>query len=106
VLVAPRAHGQDRRHQALLARALDQAPAVEAREHEIDDADVGPLEAQLAEAPGAVVRPFDVESRRAQMGAHRSRDDAVVLDHEHRGHPHEVIARASGGAGDHVVKTR
>ena len=87
VLVAARADGQDRRHQALVARPLDQAPAVEARQHEIDDAHVGPLEAQLAQALGAVIGPLDVESRGAQVRPHRPRDDAVVLDYEHCGHP-------------------
>ena len=87
VLVAARADGEDRRHQALVARALDQPPAVQARQHEIDDAHVGPLEAQLAQALGAVVGPLDVESRGAQVGPHRPRDDAVVLDYEHCGHP-------------------
>ena len=87
VLVAARADGEDRRHQALVACALDQPPAVQARQHQVDDAHVGPLEAQLAQALGAVLRPFDVESRGAQMGPHRPRDDAVVLDHEYCGHP-------------------
>ena len=87
VLVAACADGKDRSHQALVARTLDQPPAVQARQHEIDDADVGPLEAQLAQALGAVVSPFDVESRGAQMRPHRPRDDAVVLDYEHCSHP-------------------
>ena len=87
VLVAARADGQDRRHQALVACAFDEAPAVEARQHQVDDAHVRPLEAQLAQALGAVVRPFDVESRGAQMRPHRPGDDAVVLDYEHRSHP-------------------
>ena len=61
VLVAAGADGENRRHQALVAGALDQAPAIEARQHQVDDADVGTLEAQLAQALGAVIRPLDVE---------------------------------------------
>ena len=106
VLVAARADGEDRRHQALVAGALDQPPAVEARQHEVDDAHVGALEAQLAQALRAVLGPFDVVARVAQVRPHRPGDDAVVLDYEHCSHPQEVIAADRAPAGDDLVKTR
>jgi hypothetical protein len=110
VLVAASAHGQDRRHQALVTCALDQSPAVQARQHQVDDADVGPLEAQLAQAAVAVVGPLDVESAGAQMRPHCACDHAVVLDHEYRSHPEVCHSRRAHTRGrrsrELVVKIR
>ena len=61
VLAAACRDHDDRRQDALGARPLGDRPAIEAGQHEIDDGDVGPLEAQLAQTALAVLGPLDVE---------------------------------------------
>ena len=65
---------------------LGQRPAVEARQHEVDDDDVGSLEAELLERPLAVLDPLDVVSGMPEVSAHRARDHAVVLDEQYACH--------------------
>ena len=55
VLGAAGGDDDDRRADALAARLLDHLPAVEAREHQVEHADVGALEAEPGE-PGLAVR--------------------------------------------------
>ena len=86
VLGAARRDDQDRRRDALAPRLLRQRPAVDARQHEIDDGDVVLLVAQLAQALVAVLRHHDVEAGVPQMRRDGTCDHAVVLDHEHARH--------------------
>ena len=70
----------DRRADAFSARLLDHLPAVEAGEHEIEDAHVGSLEAQSRE-PGLAVRDTDrVEAGGLEVTRHALGDDVVVFD--------------------------
>ena len=80
VLGAARGDDDDRRADPLVARLLDHAPAVDAGEHEVEDADVGPLVAQTGE-PGLAVRdPDGVEPGRLEVSRHPAGDDVVVFD--------------------------
>jgi hypothetical protein len=80
VLGAARRHDDDRRPDPLAAGVLDQLPAVGPREHQVDDADVGPLEAQAGETGGAVLHPDRVETGRGEMVRHAVGDHGVVFD--------------------------
>ena len=62
VLGAARTHDDDRRADPLLARRLEQPPAVEAGEHQVEHAHVGMLVAQPREARLALVHPDRVEA--------------------------------------------
>ena len=73
------------------ARLLDHLPAVDAGEHQVEDADVGALEAQPREA-GLAVRDADgVEAGRLEMARHAPGDDVVVLDDQDLRHLTEVL---------------
>ena len=70
VLRAAGRDDDDRRPDPLRARLLDHAPAVDAGEHEVEDADVGPLVAEPRE-PGLAVGDADgVEPRGLEMARH------------------------------------
>ena len=86
VLGAARAHDHDRSADSLRARRLDQLPAVEAGEHQIEYADVGPLEPQPRQALLAALHLERIEPRCGQVPRHPLRDNLVVLDYEHLGH--------------------
>ena len=80
VLGAARRDDDDRRADPFVARLLDHAPAVDAGEHEVEDADVRPLVAQTSE-PGLAVRdPHGVEPSRLEVPRHPASDDVVVFD--------------------------
>ena len=80
VLGAARRHDDDRRPDSLAAGVLDQLPAVGPREHQVDNADVRPLEAQPREAGGAVLDAYRVETGCREMVRHAVGDDGVVFD--------------------------
>ena len=68
------------------ARLLDHAPAVDAREHQVEDAHVGLLVAEPGEA-GLAVRDADgVEAGRRQVARHALGDHVVVLDDQNLRH--------------------
>ena len=98
VLGAASGDDDDRRPDALAAGLLDHAPAVDPREHEIEDADVGPLVAQPRE-PRLAVRDADgVEARRLEMASHPAGDDIVVLDDQDLRHAGGIM-RLPGAPG-------
>ena len=76
----------DRRADSLAARLLDHLPAVEPRQHQVEHADVGPLEAEARE-PGLAVRDADgVETGGLEVTRHPLGDHVVVLDDQDLGH--------------------
>ncbi len=80
VLRASGGHDDDRCADPFVSSLLDHAPAVDAGEHEVEDADVGPLVAQTRE-PGLPVRHADgIESSRLEVPRHPAGDDLVVFD--------------------------
>ena len=86
VLGAAGGDDDDRRADALAARGLDQLPPVGAGQHQVEHADVGPLESQSRE-PGLAVRDSErVEARIRQVARHALRDDVVILDDQDLGH--------------------
>ena len=90
VLGAAGADDHDRRPDSLLAGGLEQPPAVEPREHEVEHADVGMLVAQARQARLALVHPDRVESGRDEVAGHPVGDDIVVLDDENLRHAGEL----------------
>ena len=92
VLAAARRDHDDRGDDALGTCALGHRPAVEAGKHQIDDGDVGALEAELAESALTVLRPLDVETAMPEVRADRARDHPVVLDQQYRWHGSKVRA--------------
>src|SRR2546421_3200385 len=99
VLGAARADDDDRRADAVAARSLDDAPAVGLRDHQVEDADVGPLVAEAREPLLALRPPERVEARRRQVPRHALADDLVVLDDEHLGHLAATIMAAEWPGG-------
>ena len=86
VLGASGRDDDDRRADPFVARRLDQLPAVHARQHQVEDADVGPLVAQPRQPLRAVADRDRVESGGAEVPRHSLRDDFVVFDDEDLGH--------------------
>ena len=95
VLAAARADDDDRRADPLVAHRLDQLPAVEAGQHQVEHADVRLLEAQACECEVAAVDADGVEAGGLDVPRDRLRDDGVVLDDEHLRHPGHPDARAT-----------
>ena len=95
------AHDDDRRPDPLGARRLDQLPAVDAREHEVEDAYIRPLVAKAREARLPLVHPQRIEAGRGEVPGHALCDDVVVLDDEHLRHAASILpsGRAHGGTG-------
>ena len=87
VLGATGGHDDDRRSDPLVPRLLDHAPAVDAREHEVEHAHVGAFVSKSREA-GLAVRDADcVEPGRLEVARHAAGDDVVVFDDEDLRHP-------------------
>ena len=80
MLGAARRDDDDRRADPLAACLLDHLPAVEAGEHQVEDADVGALVAEPCEPRLAVRDPDRVEPGRLEVPRHPLGDDVVVLD--------------------------
>ena len=68
------------------ADRLDQLPAVEPGQHQVEDADVGALEAQPGETELAPLDRHGVEAGRREMSRHAVGDHFVVLDDQHARH--------------------
>jgi choline dehydrogenase-like flavoprotein len=96
VLGAARADDDDRRADALGSRALDDAPAVALRQHQVEHAGIGCLIAESGETLLALRHPPRVESRGPEMVDHRLRHDRVVLDDQHLGHTGNHGSQADG----------
>ena len=99
VLGAAGGDHDDRRADPLAARLLDHLPAVEAGEHQVEDADVGALVAQPRE-PGLAVRDADrVEAGRMEVTRHPLGDDVVVLDDQDLRHLDAIMVVKRGARG-------
>ena len=86
VLGAARRDDQDRRADPLGARLLDQRPAVEAGQHQIEHEHVGPLVPQPCEADLARTHADRVEPGRVEVLRHALGDRVVVFDDQDLGH--------------------
>ena len=64
------ADDDDRGADALGPGGLDQLPAVEERHHQVEDANVGPLEAKSCEPRLAVAHPQGIESGLREVRGH------------------------------------
>jgi hypothetical protein len=107
VLGPARRHDHDRRPDSLGPHGLDQLPAVEAGQHQIEHAGVRLLEAEACEALLAVRHPRGVEAGGVQVPRHALRDDLVVLDDQHlrhRCHYRAWAAAIGAPTGERVVK--
>ena len=80
LLAAAGADDDDRRPDALAARDLDHLPAVEERQHQVEDADVRPLVAQARDPGFAVSDPERVEPGVGEVARHALGDELIVLD--------------------------
>ena len=107
VLGTARGDDDDRSRDPFGAHRLDQLPAVEAGEHEIEDARVGLLVSESRESLLAVGDPDRVESGRAEVSRHPLGDDLVVFDDEHLGHRchyRDMPVRDGSPRGEGLVK--
>jgi hypothetical protein len=95
VLAAARGDDEDGRPDPLGPDRLDQLPAVELREHEVEDADVRVVVAQPAHGEAPVADDGDVVSGVPEVVGHPFCDQLVVLDDQHFGH----VSEYSGAAG-------
>ncbi len=86
VLGAPRGDDDDRRADPLASRLLDHLPAVDARQHQVEDADVRLLVAEACEPRLAVGHADRVEAGLLEVARHAVGDHVVVLDDEHLRH--------------------
>src|ERR1700722_7404538 len=91
VLGPARGDDDDRRTDPLRARGLDQLPAVELGQHEIEDADVRILEAQPGEPDLAAPDDDRVEAGRREVARHPVGDHRVVLDDQDLGHAPTIV---------------
>src|SRR5205823_14075515 len=97
----------DRGADSLRTNRLDQLPAVEPGEHQIEHADVRLLVAEPGETLVSIADPDGVESRGAQVARHPLGDHLVVLDDEHLRHGCHYRVRVGGDGsmkGEGVVK--
>src|SRR5581483_7568457 len=88
VLRSPCGDDDDRRRDPFRANRLDQLPAVEPGQHEIEDAGVRLLVAEAGESLFAVADPDRLEPGGGEVAGHPLGDDLVVLDDEHLRHRH------------------
>ncbi len=86
VLGAACAHHDDRNADPLAAGGLDQPPPVDSRQHQIEHADVGSLEAQSRESGLTFAHPRRVKSGCGQVADHALADKLVVFNYEYLAH--------------------
>src|SRR4051794_39572254 len=91
VLGAAGADDDDRRADPLCARGLDEAPAVEPGEHQIEHHDVWRLVAQSRQANLASADGDRVEAGPRQVLRHRRGDHVIVLHDQNLGHSTYLI---------------
>ena len=108
VLGAAGGDDDDRRADALGARRLDQLPAVELGEHQVEHADVRVLEAKPRQPELAAADQIGSKPAAREMPRHPVGDHAVVLDDQDLRHIAPPIVIDGGeqgdGSGDHLVK--
>ena len=102
VLGAARGDDDDRRADPLGARRLDQLPAVELGQHQVEHADVGVLEPEAREPELAAADDDRIEPGRDEMARHPVGDHVVVLDDQDLGHG-PTIEREPVGSGVGMV---
>ena len=86
VLGPPRRDDDDRRPDPLRAGGLDQLPAVELGQHQVEHADVRILEAETGQPELAAADDHRVVTCRHQVLGHPVGDHVVVLDDQDLGH--------------------
>ena len=86
MLGAARRDDDDRRADPLGPRRLDQLPAVELGQHQVEDADVRVLVAQAGEPELAAADDDRVEAGGHEVAGHAVRDHVVVFDDQDLGH--------------------
>ena len=91
VLGAARGDDDDRRPDPLGARRLDQLPAVELGQHQVEHADVGVLVAQPREPELAAADDDRVEAGRGEVAGHPVGDHVVVLDDQDLRHSLTIV---------------
>ena len=99
VLGAAGGDDDDRRADPLVPRRLDQLPAVDAGQHQVEHADVRLLVAEPREPLRAVADRDRVEAGGAEMPRHSLRDHLVVLDDQNFRHGSLIIGRVTVGEG-------
>jgi len=95
VLGAASRDDDDRGADPLAPHRLDQLPAVDAGQHQVEHAGVGLLVAEPRQSLVAVADPDRVEAGSAEMAGHPLGDHLVVLDDQHL--RHTVSLSSSGG---------
>ena len=75
-----------RRRDPFRPSLLDHAPAVTAREHQVEHDDVGPLEPQAREPLVALACDHGIEPSRGKVPCHSVGNDGIVLDDQDFGH--------------------
>src|SRR5581483_5429345 len=91
VLGAARRHDDDRGPDSLGARRLDQLPAVELGEHQVEHADVGVLEPEPRESEVAAADDDGVEPGGDEVAGHAVGDHVVVLDDQDPRHVSTIL---------------
>ena len=107
VLGPARGDDDDRRADPLRPRRLDQLPAVELGQHQVEHADVGILEPQARQPELAAADDDRVEAGRREVPRHPVRDDVVVLDDQDLPHAPTIVpcpVRSRCRSGDDLVK--
>jgi hypothetical protein len=70
----------------VLADRLGDSPAVEARQHQIDDGNIRPGVAQATQAALSIFGEVDIEAGMPQVHHHRFSEDGIVFDYENTWH--------------------
>jgi hypothetical protein len=102
-----RGYDDDRRADSLGAHGLDQLPAVEAGQHQVEYAGVRFLVTEPGESLVAICDPDRVEAGSSEMACHALRDHLVVLDDQnlwHRCHYRGEAISDGSMEGEWVVK--
>jgi hypothetical protein len=86
VLCAAGADDDDRRSDPFAADCLDDAPAVDARQHQVEHTDVRLAVAKCRQAGLALVDDGWLEAGHGEMLRHAAADYSVVFDDENAGH--------------------
>jgi signal transduction histidine kinase len=100
-------HDDDRRPNPFGARSLDQLPAVELRQHQVEDADIRVLEAQARQPELTAADDDRVEAGSHEMSGHAVGDHIVVLDDQDLGHVRTIdtgMGHSRFRTGDDLVK--
>ena len=106
LLRAASADDDDRRADSFAADRLDDAPAVDAGQHQVEHADVRLSVAKARQAGLALVDDGRLEPGQREMLRHAAADDGVVFDDENAGHdvPSAIIETRCPERGTGMVR--